>query len=340
MLDFVAKITRNHHEATQADIERLRQAGFSDAKILYLILWTGNFNLANTITDSMGLEYHENFSSRLSMFFTDGDETAGAAEAGAGLERAHVAALGGQPLEWLNSEPLTGFDVRGRPILVSYWDATHPNSLLAVPHLNRWHRDYGPQGLVVLAVHTAEFPTAKDAEVARREVVRLGLTCRVPLDPGYRAIAGANNRYWPAMHVIDRRGYVRFRHFGPGGDQALEHFIRRVIDEGEDAASRPCAPLPPKYRDVRWLHPMATAELYAGFRLGSHRLGAWGRAGEEMAFGAPAQPEPDKLYPAGRWLPSLEAHSLTLTTLDRGAKVHRCNFLPFRGEVETFSEIR
>lgn len=165
MLDFAAKMARNHHEAGPEDVERLRQAGFSDARILYIILWTANFNLANMITDSLGMEYHENFSANLGSLF--GAPAAAAAGPGTpGRERGHVPALEGAPLTWINSSPLTWFYARGRVLLVMYGDVMHPNTLAWLERLERWRARHTPSDWLALFVNTGEFPVAKDAATA------------------------------------------------------------------------------------------------------------------------------------------------------------------------------
>jgi hypothetical protein len=230
------------------------------------------------------------------MFFAD----ASAASHVPGGEYARVPALSGAPFEWINSEPLTGFDVRNRPIHVTYLDLTHPNSLLLLPHLERWRQDYGPRGLVVVAVHTGEFPTAKDPAVPRAEAQRLGVTIPLVLDPDYRGIAGTNNRYWPAQHLIDRRGYIRYRHYGPGGEDIVEHYLAQLLSEDKDFNAEALSP-PLAVTANAWLHPEATPELYAGFRLGSHRAGSWGTGGKPKAFERPAELEAHRLYLEGIW---------------------------------------
>lgn len=39
------------------------------------------------------------------------------------------------------------------------------------------------------------------------------------------------NRYWPAKYFVDRRGHVRFVHFGEGEYERSEEVIRTLLAE-------------------------------------------------------------------------------------------------------------
>lgn len=305
MLDYTVKMARDHHEATEADVQRLRDVGFTDADILHIIYWIASFNMANTISDCAGLEVHEHMTA---VFVEDlpagsygqlGHEASSMAQREAlraGQERAVVRALEGLDLEWLNSRPLGWGDAAGKVLLVIYWDATHPNSLLAVEALSRWHADLAGRGLLVIAAHTPEYPAAKDPALVRAEVQRLGIRFPVVLDAGFRKMAGANNRYWPAVHLVDSAGFVRLRHYGPGGLGAIEAALRQLLDE-TPGDPRP-RPLAHRHADG-WLHPGATAEVYpttyapSGLPLDARvRLGPL----DEVD-----RPEPGALYLEGDW---------------------------------------
>jgi len=326
MLDYAAKMARHHHEATQEDIQKLRDVGFSDADILHMVYWIASFNMANTITDCLGYEPHEH----ITAIFVDEDaaaeydpETAAANALSQeavrpGWERGIVRALEGRPLEWLNAPPLTWSDVRGKVLLVMYWDALLPNSLIGLPHLQRWHDRYAKEGAVVLAPHTPEFPAAKDRALVERTVATAELTVPVILDPDFRQMAGANNRYWPAIHLIDRNGYVRYRHYGPGGYDAIEALLQQLL--AEDAAEPSAAAtltVPDELRHAemrrnRWIHPAASPEFYACYKLGRKTEGIAGPPGRVKTFTMPDVDEQqfNSLYVSGDWIPHSEGRIL------------------------------
>src|SRR4051812_31017021 len=69
---------------------------------------------------------------------------------------------------WINSTPLTPADLRGKVVLVEFWTYTCINWLRTHPYVRAWSTKYKDQGLVVLGVHTPEFPFEGDIENVRR----------------------------------------------------------------------------------------------------------------------------------------------------------------------------
>ena len=67
MLDYVRKLTLAPASTTEADIERLREAGFGDKAILEINQITGFFAWCNRTVDGLGVE--------LETFWNDPDAT-------------------------------------------------------------------------------------------------------------------------------------------------------------------------------------------------------------------------------------------------------------------------
>lgn len=130
---------------------------------------------------------------------------------------------------WLNSEPLTMDQLRGRVVLVDFWTYACINCIRTLPHVNRWAELYTPQGLTVVGVHTPEFPferTTSNVEVAMR---RHGVKHPVAQDNRYGTWKAYSNQYWPAAYLIDAQGRIRYKHFGEGEYERTEAVIRALL---------------------------------------------------------------------------------------------------------------
>ena len=130
---------------------------------------------------------------------------------------------------WLNSEPLTLAQLRGRVVLVDFWTYACINCIRILPHVNRWAELYTPQGLTVVGVHTPEFPferTTRNVEVAMR---RHGVKHPVAQDNRYGTWKAYSNQYWPAAYLIDAQGRIRYKHFGEGEYDRTEAVIRALL---------------------------------------------------------------------------------------------------------------
>lgn len=130
---------------------------------------------------------------------------------------------------WLNSEPLSLAQLRGRVVLVDFWTYACINCIRTLPHVNRWAELYTPQGLTVVGVHTPEFPferTTRNVEVAMR---RHGVKHPVAQDNRYGTWKAYSNQYWPAAYLIDAQGRIRYKHFGEGEYDRTEAVIRALL---------------------------------------------------------------------------------------------------------------
>jgi len=76
------------------------------------------------------------------------------------------------------------------------------------------HERFGGRGVRVVGVHTPEFDRERDPDNVRREVQRLGVAYPIVLDNDMKMWDALDNRAWPALYVIDRRGAIREAHVG------------------------------------------------------------------------------------------------------------------------------
>lgn len=131
---------------------------------------------------------------------------------------------------WLNSEPLSLAQLRGRVVLVDFWTYSCINCLRTLPYVNRWAEQYTAQGLTVVGVHTPEFsferPTA-NVETAMR---RYGVKHPVAQDNRFSTWKAYSNQYWPATYLIDVKGRIRYKHFGEGDYERTESVIRTLLE--------------------------------------------------------------------------------------------------------------
>ncbi|MXY45586.1 MAG: redoxin domain-containing protein, partial [Chloroflexi bacterium] len=65
---------------------------------------------------------------------------------------------------WINSDPFTFEEQRGKVVLVDFWTYTCVNCIRTLPFLKAWHEKYADKGLVIVGIHTPEFEFEKDRE--------------------------------------------------------------------------------------------------------------------------------------------------------------------------------
>jgi len=142
----------------------------------------------------------------------------------------HLPSLDGTTT-WLNSPPLTAADLRGHVVLVQFWTYTCINWLRTLPYVRAWADRYADQGLVVIGVHTPEFPFERDLDNVRRATEEMRVGYPVAVDNDYAVWQGFANHYWPALHFVDARGRIRHHHFGEGEYEVSERVIQSLLGE-------------------------------------------------------------------------------------------------------------
>ncbi|MDP9236977.1 MAG: redoxin domain-containing protein [Chloroflexota bacterium] len=170
---------------------------------------------------------------------------------------------------WLQGGPFKLADLRGRPVLIDFWDYTCVNCLRTLPYVNEWHRRYGPLGLTVVGVHAPEFSFARDAGNVQRSVREQGIDYPVVLDNDYAIWQAYTNRYWPAKYLVDGHGYLRYYHHGEGAYAETEGAIQRLLKESFPQILLPALMDPVRAEDATGaLCYRVTPELYLGYQRG------------------------------------------------------------------------
>jgi Thioredoxin like C-terminal domain/AhpC/TSA family len=132
---------------------------------------------------------------------------------------------------WLNSPPLTPDGLRGRVVLVSFCTYTCINWIRQLPYIRAWAGKYSGQGLVVIGVHTPEFPFEKDAGNVQRSLTGRRVGYPVAMDNDYAVWRAFSNNYWPALYFADAQGRIRHHYFGEGEYAQSEMVIQQLLAE-------------------------------------------------------------------------------------------------------------
>ena len=130
---------------------------------------------------------------------------------------------------WLNSEPLTPDGLRGKVVLVDFWTYTCINWLRTLGYVRAWAEKYKDQGLVVVGVHTPEFPFERDIDNVRWAAEEMRVEYPIALDPDYAVWRAFSNHYWPAVYIADAEGRIQYHHFGEGAYDESERVIQRLL---------------------------------------------------------------------------------------------------------------
>src|SRR5262245_3509525 len=139
---------------------------------------------------------------------------------------------------WLNSPALAANDLRGKVVLVEFLTYTCINWLRTMPYVRAWAEKYKDRGLIVVGVHTPEFPFEMDLDNVRRAVKEMQIGFPIAVDSDQAIWNAFRNQYWPALYFIDAQGRIRHTHFGEGEYDRSERVIQQLLSEAGAAGVR------------------------------------------------------------------------------------------------------
>lgn len=131
----------------------------------------------------------------------------------------------------INSGALTLAELKGKVVLVEFWTFGCYNCRNVEPYVKAWHQKYADKGLVVIGVHSPEFSYERSVTNVQRYIREHAIQYPIAIDNDFNTWKRYNNRYWPAVYLIDKRGVIRYLRVGEGGYQKTERQIRELLEE-------------------------------------------------------------------------------------------------------------
>ena len=190
------------------------------------------------------------------------------AAAGSGLAVAASEMPALKAERWVNSTPLTPEALRGKIVLVDFWEYTCINWIRTSPYVKAWNRDYAKSGLVVIGVHAPEFEFGKRPENIDRGIRDHGVAYPIAIDNDFVIWQAFDNDAWPAKYLFDAQGRLVNRWVGEGSYDEIESEIRRLL-----MAAKPGSTLPEVSPEARAFaktgmpsYAGITGESYVGAR--------------------------------------------------------------------------
>jgi thiol-disulfide isomerase/thioredoxin len=125
--------------------------------------------------------------------------------------------------KWFNSKPISLADQRGKVVVVHFWTNGCINCIHNYPHYRAWQERYKDHmDFVMVGVHTPEFDSEKDLSRLKDRLVQNRLTFAVAVDTEAATWRAWDNRFWPAIYVVDKQGRVRHNWDGELGTEGFK----------------------------------------------------------------------------------------------------------------------
>jgi peroxiredoxin len=115
---------------------------------------------------------------------------------------------------WLNTtkgEPIKLSARKGKVTVLQFWTFGWINCVRNLPSYGRWQKQFEKQDVQIIGVHTPETEEEKVDANVEKQVKKLGITYPVLLDQKGDNWKRWEQRYWPTVYLIDKKGRVRYR---------------------------------------------------------------------------------------------------------------------------------
>lgn len=210
---------------------------------------------------------------------------------------------------YINTDPITLADLRGKVVLVDFWTYSCINCIRTIPYLNAWHEKYADDGLVIVGVHTPEFEFEKDYNNVKAAVEKFEIEYPVAQDNDKGTWKAYENRYWPRKYLIDNEGYIRYDHIGEGRYAETEKVIQSLLSEraaymGVNATIDQSISRPENAQSVNFGR-IGTPELYFGYQFSRAPLGnpEGFKPDQTVTYTIPEDTAitPNRIYLDGEW---------------------------------------
>lgn len=142
---------------------------------------------------------------------------------------------------WINSPPLTMAELRGKVVLIDFWEYTCINCIRTFSDNKKWYERYHRYGFTIIGVHDPEFDIAYPVDNVERAVKRFGLPYPIVVDDWFKIWTSYHNNTWPNRFLIDASGVVRFNREGEGADADFERAIQYLLERAHPGLKFPAS---------------------------------------------------------------------------------------------------
>jgi len=142
--------------------------------------------------------------------------------------------------EWINSNGLTLAGLRGKVVVIDFFQLWCPGcNKFSGPLMEKWNQQYsGRKDIQLVGIHTVfEGHSQQTPKRLRQYVKEKNITYPVGVD-GQAAnqrlpetMIRYHTRGTPEMAIIDKKGKIRFQHFGNFNPSVAEKLINTLLNE-------------------------------------------------------------------------------------------------------------
>jgi len=142
--------------------------------------------------------------------------------------------------QWLNSQPLTLADLKGKIVLIKFWTFMCSWCQKDLPGIMELEKKYKDKGLVLIGIHSPETTFERDIDALKKQMKVLKVDFPVLTDNAKQNWKAYDVENWPAYYLINKEGDIAFDILGPGAEDQLENKIEELVGEQNQSGHSCC----------------------------------------------------------------------------------------------------
>ena len=132
---------------------------------------------------------------------------------------------------WINGG-LKAEELAGKPLLVHFWSVSCYICHDVADEVAKWHAEYAPRGLELIAVHQPRGPEELDIDrVTTDALEQMKITWPCAIDNEHTLVRRFENQFVPAYYVFDKDHKLVHRQAGDRGFERLHEKIGEVLGD-------------------------------------------------------------------------------------------------------------
>ena len=138
-------------------------------------------------------------------------------------------------LGWLNTEGISQEKINSSVVIYDFWTYSCINCQRTLPYLRAIYDRYEKDGLIILGVHSPEFDFEKIHSNVEKAAKKYKVNWPVLFDDNMSNWDNFENEFWPAKYITDKKGQLRYEHFGEGRYEETEDVVRALLGVDKDS---------------------------------------------------------------------------------------------------------
>jgi len=138
---------------------------------------------------------------------------------------------------WINSEPLTMSELKGKVVIVHFYAFECHNCHANFAIYQRWYKELTSKGVVIVGIQTPETDRERNPDAVKSAASQREFRFPIVVDLESKNWRSWGNTMWPTVYIVDKNGYIRhwwqgeLNWNGATADKTIDQLVAELLAE-------------------------------------------------------------------------------------------------------------